>query len=91
MERYDRSKIVEERIQNAPEPVIDGDTGQKIQYLQVLVHSKTRKPGVIDADLIQDAARHIRIQQQIRKDWQIKTVSEMIVDGDNRVSLRRLK
>ena len=56
---------------------------------RVLVHRKPRIAPVIDAEKSQ--ADHIRIQNRIRDTIRIKDVSELVIDGDNRLSLRRMK
>lgn len=56
---------------------------------RVLVHRKLRIAPVIDAEKSQ--ADHIRIQNRIRDTIRIKDVSKLVIDGDNRLSLRRMK
>jgi len=56
---------------------------------RVLIHRKLRIAPVIDAERSQ--ADHIRIQNRIHDTIRIKEVSEIMIDGENRFSLRRMK
>jgi len=98
MQHYDRTKITEEParvlVHRKPRiaPVIDADQSWKINYLRQLTESKkTGKPlsDIIQSDKSQ--ADHIRIQNRIRDTIQIKDVSDLVIDGENRFSLRRMK
>jgi len=55
----------------------------------VRIYQKPRIAPVIHAEKSQ--ADHIRIQNRIRDTIRVKDVSDLVIDGENRFSLRRMK
>lgn len=83
MQYYDRSKITEEPITPCNLLLID-----EIDEIEKL----TPVQREVFANMNRSQADHIRIQNRIHENTiRIKDVPKIVTDGENRLSLRRLK
>ncbi|MCK9593596.1 MAG: hypothetical protein M0Q91_16455 [Methanoregula sp.] len=93
MQYYDRSKITEEPITPCNLLLID-EIGKLIPEHHSLIdeiEKLTPEQREVFTNMSRSQADHIRIQNRIRETIRSKDVSEIVTDGKNRLSLRRLK